>query len=296
MKTPFSRPDLSPYPREKPSDGSLRVTFLGVSTLLFDDGETAIMTDGFFSRPGKLKALTSKIGPNRAVVTRSLERAGVSELAAVIAVHSHYDHAMDTPLVASLTGAQVIGSTSTANIALGQGLPADRIQTPAHGEPLKFGRFTVTLLPSEHSPKPVAPGVISEPLTPPARLGAYEMGECYTVHIGYDDRGIVVNGSAGWVPGALDGYEAEVVYLGIGGMGKQSDEFRSTLWREIVATVGARKVVPIHWDDFFRPLDRPLVPLPYFADDLTKSMDFLLSQEADVELPVAWQITSPFGR
>ncbi|MFD8491883.1 MBL fold metallo-hydrolase [Amycolatopsis sp. NPDC059657] len=296
MKTPFSRPDLSSYPREKPSDGTVRVTFLGVSTLLFDDGETAIMTDGFFSRPGKIKALTSKIGPNREVVTRSLDRAGVSKLAAVIAVHSHYDHAMDTPLVASLTGAQVIGSTSTANIALGQGLPADRIVTPTHGEPLEFGRFTVTLLPSEHSPKPVAPGVISQPLTPPARLSAYEMGECYTVHVGHEGRGIVVNGSAGWVPGALDGYEAETVYLGIGGMGKQSDEFRSTLWREIVTTVGARKVVPIHWDDFFRPLDRPLVPLPYFADDVAKSMDFLLAQTVAVELPVAWQVTDPFTR
>jgi len=29
----------------------LRVMFLGVSTLLFDDGDTAILTDGFFTRP-----------------------------------------------------------------------------------------------------------------------------------------------------------------------------------------------------------------------------------------------------
>lgn len=122
------------------------------------------------------------------------------------------------------------------------------------------------------------------------------MGECYTVHIGHEDRGIVVNGSAGRVSGALDGYEAETVYLGIGGMGKQSAEFRSTLWREIVTTVGARKVIPIHWDDFFRPLDRPLVPLPYFADDLTTSMGFLLAQQIAVELPVAWQVIDPFAR
>ncbi len=31
--------------------GAVRVTFLGVSTVLISDGETALLTDGFFSRP-----------------------------------------------------------------------------------------------------------------------------------------------------------------------------------------------------------------------------------------------------
>ena len=34
-------------------------------------------------------------------------------------------------------------------------------------------------------------------------------------------------------------------------------------WTETVRAVGARRVVLIHWDDFFRPLSKPLRALPY---------------------------------
>ena len=46
---------LLPQSDEEPKNGSVKVTFLGVTTLLFDDGETQIMTDGFFSRPSLLQ-------------------------------------------------------------------------------------------------------------------------------------------------------------------------------------------------------------------------------------------------
>lgn len=35
----------------EPKDGAVKVTFLGTTTLLFDDGETQLMIDGFFTRP-----------------------------------------------------------------------------------------------------------------------------------------------------------------------------------------------------------------------------------------------------
>jgi L-ascorbate metabolism protein UlaG (beta-lactamase superfamily) len=35
-----------------------------------------------------------------------------------------------------------------------------------------------------------------------------------------------------------------------------------------VDTVDPRIVIPIHWDDFTRPLDQPLLPMPRFLDDL----------------------------
>ena len=52
--------DVAPYARISPAParGDVRVTFLGVSTLLFDDGETRIMTDGFFSRPSRRPSIS----------------------------------------------------------------------------------------------------------------------------------------------------------------------------------------------------------------------------------------------
>lgn len=40
---------LPEVPRAQAGKNALSVMFIGVSTLLFDDGETAIMTDGYFS-------------------------------------------------------------------------------------------------------------------------------------------------------------------------------------------------------------------------------------------------------
>src|SRR5215475_4215517 len=76
-----------------PKDGAVKVTFLGTTTLLFDDGETQLMTDGFFSRPSLLKVTTSKIQTDTRVVDAVLKRARVERLKALFVAHSHYDHA-----------------------------------------------------------------------------------------------------------------------------------------------------------------------------------------------------------
>src|SRR5688572_10083749 len=89
------RPDVTGYrayqmasraPDSVTKARGLTVTFLGVSTLLFDDGETAILTDGFFSRPGLFSVLT-RIAPDSVIIQQALDRAGITRLAAVIPVH-----------------------------------------------------------------------------------------------------------------------------------------------------------------------------------------------------------------
>jgi L-ascorbate metabolism protein UlaG (beta-lactamase superfamily) len=280
-------------PAAEPGSKNLRVTFIGVATLLFDDGETAIMTDGYFTRAAQ--AALANVAPDRERITRALARAGVKSLAAVIPVHSHFDHALDSPIVAQQTGALLVGSTSTANIGRGYGLAEDRIRVPRDGETLKFGRFNVTFLKSAHLPNGYAMGEIEMPLAPPANAMAFKVGEAYTLLVEHDGRTILVQGSAGFVPGALTGRKADVAYLGIGGLNTQNDAYRDGYWREIVRAVGARRVVPIHWDNFFLSLDQPLAPAPGFEP----SMQFVLSSGqrdgVDIRLPVAWQAADPFG-
>ncbi len=62
--------------------GAVTATFLGTATLLFDDGETALMTDGFFSRPAIELALDGSgdplVEPDVATVEAWLERLGVT--------------------------------------------------------------------------------------------------------------------------------------------------------------------------------------------------------------------------
>jgi L-ascorbate metabolism protein UlaG (beta-lactamase superfamily) len=298
------RPSLELYadalfqPAPAPDSG-VRVTFLGVSSLLFDDGATAILTDGFFTRPCKRRVLFGTVAPNRAVVGRTLGRVGVTRLAAVVAVHSHYDHALDSPVVADATGALLVGSASTANIGRGYGLPEDRIRVVSDRESIRFGSFTLTWLISQHCSPVWFGGTVDAPITPPARACRYRVGECYSVLVEHDGGTALVQGSAGFNPGTLKGYHADVVYLGIGSLGRQSEQFRRDLWREVVESVDARRVFPIHWDDYWRPLDQPLLPLPRLMDNFDISMRFLLASGlqsgVQVALPVAWVRADPFN-
>src|SRR3981081_3649326 len=105
MRLRPGRPDLERHAQRftvpaADSDAPLTVTWLGVSTLLIDDGTSAVMTDGFFSRPGLGRVGVGKISPSPARVDGCLARLGVTRLAAVVPVHTHFDHALDSALVA----------------------------------------------------------------------------------------------------------------------------------------------------------------------------------------------------
>jgi L-ascorbate metabolism protein UlaG (beta-lactamase superfamily) len=298
------RPSLDPYRTyflaSAPAETrGLRVTFLGVSTLLFDDGETALLIDGFFSRPGVLRSLAARIEPDVDRVQSSLERAGIDRLAAVVVVHSHYDHAMDSPLVAERTGAVVVGSESTANIARGWGLGEERLRVVAGESTERFGRFRVTLIPTAHFPHGMAMGEIRKPLVTPVRVGDYKEGGSYSVLLEHDGKTMLVQGSAGFVPGRLRGRRADVVFLGTAGLGTREEDYRDAYWREVVTAVGARRVIGIHWDDFTRPLDEPLIPLSGLLDDIAVSFDFFIARAAaekiDFKLAGAWTKLDPFA-
>jgi L-ascorbate metabolism protein UlaG (beta-lactamase superfamily) len=280
-------PSLEPYesvrlgPSPASADGGVTVTFLGVSTVLVNDGETAILTDGFFSRPPMLRTALGTIAPDRAVVDAMLARAGITKLAAVIVVHSHYDHVMDAPLVAERTGAMLVGSESTANVGRGAGLAEERMHVARDTETLRFGRLEVTLVPSRHLPHGMAIGSIDAPLVTPARASDYLEGGSWSVLIRHPSGSLLVQGSAGWLDGALAGRQADVVLLGIAGLGTQPAAYRERYLAEVVDAVGARLVIPIHWDDFTLPLSEPLVPMPRLLDDFPAGMALLQAHAAE---------------
>lgn len=305
MRLKLGRPDLGRFSDRfdvpvAESDAPLSVTWLGVTTLLLDDGSSALMTDGYFSRPSLAQVAVGKISPSLERVGECLAQAHVSRLAAVIPVHTHFDHAMDSALVAERTGAQLVGGESAANVGRGYGLPDDRLVVPASGERIQLGAYNVTLVESHHCPPDRFPGVIDEPVVPPVRASAYRCGEAWStlIHHRPSGRRMLIQGSAGFVKGALDGYHAEVVYLGVGQLGVQPRSYFVDYWTEVVRAVGARRVVLIHWDDFFRPLSEPLRALPYAADDLDESIRILdelaASDGVTLHMPTVWRREDPW--
>lgn len=241
-----------------PPEGTpaVSVTWYGVTTLLFDDGETKILTDGFFSRP-LFEGLDSIAEPDKAQIGRMVEAAELNGLAMITAVHSHFDHAMDVGEVALATGATVFGSQSTANVARGAGVDESRIAVVDDRRTERYGEFAVTLIRSAHLPLedggPPIPGTIDVPLVPPAPIGAWKEGGSYSVVIEHPAGTAVVQGSAGYVEGRLDDVSADIVYLGVGGVGIPGKDHVGTYFQEIVRATGAGCALPVHWDDFNRP-------------------------------------------
>jgi L-ascorbate metabolism protein UlaG (beta-lactamase superfamily) len=304
MRLKLGRPDIGQYADrfDAPAAESegLSVTWMGVATLLIDDGSSALMTDGYFSRPSLAKIAAGKVAPSPARVDGCLARAKVSRLAAVIPVHTHIDHVLDSALVADRTGAQLVGGQSAANVGRGHGLPEHRIVVAVDGEPIRLGAYDVTLIESHHCPPDRFPGVIGEPVTPPVKASVYRCGESWSTLVRHRPTGrrLLIQGSAGFVKGALAGHRADAVYLSVGQLGLQPRSYVVDYWTETVRAVGARRVILIHWDDFFRPLTKPLRALPYAGDDLNVSvriLDELAAQDGvAVHLPTVWRREDPW--
>jgi L-ascorbate metabolism protein UlaG (beta-lactamase superfamily) len=202
--------------------------------------------------------------------------------------------------VAQRTGAVLVGGRSAANVGRGGGLDESRIAVVTPGVPQRFGSFTLTHLESAHCPPDRFPGTIDAPVVPPVRTAAYRCGEAWSILVEHaGGRTALLQGSAGYVDGALAGRRAEVAYLGVGQLGVLDEDYLRTYWAQTVEAVGARRVVLTHWDDFFRGLDRPLRALPYAGDDLDVTLRVLgrLAQEQDVRLhlPTLWQREDPWS-
>lgn len=288
----------------------LRATFVGVSTILLSAGQDAILIDGFFTRPSYLPVFLGRIAPDEKVVTDCLARLGVIgedkntesatkletlTLHAVLVAHTHFDHALDAPLVCKRTGAKLVGSESLHNLGRGQGVPENQMVLARDGAVLEYGAVRVRVFAGIHSPGDVAPGEIEEPLVMPAPFKALRTGRCYSFAVEHGGRRVFVHASANYVKGKLDGLgQADWLFLGVGVLGKQSAEFREEYWREVVEALSPKQVVPIHWDNFWKPLSSPLLPLPWFLDRYSVAEAWLREkcQAAGIHLHVmqAWDV------
>lgn len=256
---------------------AITAQFAGVSTLLLSDGETTILTDGYFSRPSAMQLGFGKIAPKEEDVKWGIKRLGITTLDAILVVHSHFDHAMDAPLVSKLTGAPVYGSASTANICRGLDLPEQKIRILQENVSLQFGKFRVTPILSKHyefpNPKVREAALggnqeITEPLVPPVKQDAYKMGGAYTFYFEHPLGNFLLQSSAGWKEHTLDSIQADLVFLGVGGLGAQTETYQSEYFRQIVDQVNPREVILIHWDALTGSVQQPLQGEVWLIDKL----------------------------
>jgi L-ascorbate metabolism protein UlaG (beta-lactamase superfamily) len=162
--------------------------------------------------------------------------------------------------------------------------------------PLKRGDFTVRFLPALHAPYQFADaegrsrdildplrawlharlaGDIDHALPTPTPIMEYKVGDNYLFVIEHARYGTVLVVPSAQVPLRLGGLQVNVVLLGVGDLDKASNEDIRTYWKEAVEDTNAKLVIPIHWDNFFHPLEDGLAPFPPVVDDVACAMETL---------------------
>jgi L-ascorbate metabolism protein UlaG (beta-lactamase superfamily) len=278
---------------------AVTATWLGVSTVLFDDGETQILIDGFFSRISLLDGLPlRRVTSDIATINYALARYRMNRLAAIIPAHSHFDHAMDVGHIANRTSAVVLGSESTANIVRGANVPVDQYQILGNGELRQFGEFTIKLIASRHVPvasenEEVFSGIIAIPLRQPARLADYKTGVAWSVVLSHPRGTAVVQASAGFVRGRLHEETADVALISVAGLADMGEDYTTEYWSETVTATGAQRVIALHHDDYTAPFGEVRL-FPDIADRVVESARWLNRLAASPENPVSIE-RPPFG-
>ncbi len=284
-----------------PQPGAVSLTWFGVSTLLFDDGETQILIDGYFSRPGLADILFDRpVYNDAATINYVLNEYRMRRLAAIIPVHTHYDHAMDVGAIANRSKASILGSVSTANVARGAGVPEDQIVVvDATANEFRFGQFSVRLIESLHAPsgwRGSVPfdGSVDEPLAMPAEVSSWREGGCYSIVISHPQGTAIVQGSAGFIEGTLDDVEADVILLGVAMLDGLGRKYAERYWQSLVTATGAAYVIPIHFDDVTRPFGE-IRSRPKIVDNLGRTVSWLKAFRDDWD-PDTRIVLPPFGR
>jgi L-ascorbate metabolism protein UlaG (beta-lactamase superfamily) len=256
---PQFRPPHALRPRARRTAGTsgVAIRWLGTAGFAIESRDASIVIDPYFTRAGFAGLLAPLIPATREISRRLPER-----IQAVLCGHSHFDHALDAPVCARLSGSPLVGSASTCAIGAAQGLPAKQlVHVPREGLELTLSEFEIRFVPSRHAAFALGtvpfPGEIASPATHPARIWDYRMGGAFGIFVRAGDLTIYHNGSADLVDAELLGRHADVLLVGLAG--------RQATPRYLERLLGALRpavVVPAHHDSFFTPLEAGVRLLP----------------------------------
>lgn len=240
--------------------GDIAVTWLGTAGFAIEHDGHVLLFDPYLSRPSLGRCLLSPLRADAELARRHTPRAD-----AIVLSHTHFDHALDTPMIARQTGARVFGSRSAVKLCLGQGVAEDRVECvePDGGaaREAEVGPFRLRFWPSAHSAllfgRVPYPGEIADCGDVPLRTSAYRCGAVFGTEVVVAGRRLFHVGSAELVEGGWRVPEVDLAMACVAGW-TSTDRYPERL--AMALSPGA--VLLHHWDNFFRPLDAGASALP----------------------------------
>ncbi|MEX2108630.1 MAG: MBL fold metallo-hydrolase [Solirubrobacterales bacterium] len=246
--------ELERRPLELPA--GLEVEWLGVSGYRITYEGQTLFIDPYLSRvPFRDLALRRPTLPDPAALDRFVKAPG--EVAGVLVGHTHFDHAVDAPAIARRFGCKAYGSSSLVNLMALHGLAERAVEVEPY-RTYELGPFEVSFTPSVHSKLllglavPYDGELTCEHLDSLSPV-AYRCGQVWGISIEVAGLRFYHQGSANLVDDAIRERGVDVFLAGVAGRG-----FTRDYWKRILPRLDPRVVVPTHYDNFFRPLGRPM--------------------------------------
>jgi hypothetical protein len=227
----------------------MELRWLGVAGIeLRSDGQI-LAIDPYFTRMPlrRMLGLLGRMQSDERLVADQVPRCDF-----VLVTHPHYDHLADVPEVVHNTGAIALGSANACRLLAALGVPARQVRQVGVGDSLALGDFRVEVLAGKHGQIPLA-GLfnrrLSPRLRPPLRAWDYRMDRCFSFLVRAAGYRVLVG------PGEYPEEAPAVDVLCIGVINSPE------CYRSLLRRARPQVVVPIHWDDFFRPLSQPIRPM-----------------------------------
>jgi hypothetical protein len=223
------------------------LSYLGAAGWHFRAEQASLLVDPYFTRMSMPAILLSRAVADAELISRYTPPAD-----AILVTHPHVDHLMDVPQAARITGAPMYASPQGSDLLEFLGVPPSQIVPIQAGDSLAIGPFEAEVYDSPHrlifGDVPYH-GPLEHGLKPPLRASDYRMDCQFSFLIAVRGLRLLIASGIQCEPPA----EADVLLVG-------ADASREQLGRILGAT-RPRWVLPNHWDDMFRPLDRPARPM-----------------------------------
>jgi L-ascorbate metabolism protein UlaG (beta-lactamase superfamily) len=227
---------------------SYRLTYEG-QTLLIDPYLTRVPLRAVFQRKRALA--------DQSIHARFLASSALGKVVGILVGHTHFDHAIDVPVLTQSLATTAYGSDSLRRLMGLYGLEQRTVEV----EPRKayeLGPFTVRFFPSLHSKLLLGyrvpfDGSLSCEHLDALSPAAYKCGAVYGIHVAVAGATFYHQGSANLIDEEVPTGGVDVFLAGIAGR-----SFTEAYWPRILRRLEPAVVVASHFDDFFRPLDAPL--------------------------------------